>query len=1340
VKIKNNCTRLALVLAVWHFCTCPVFGAGLKQLKGHVPEIVAKLAPIGSLPPTNELHLAIGVPLRDPVALDQFLADIYNPASPNFRHFLTTEEFAARFGATDSDYAAVKQFALTNGLKITGEYVSRLLLDVTGKAADVERAFHIKLNKFKHPTENREFFAPDAEPSVGPTVPILHISGLNNYSLPHPHFIKTPIEKIASVAPRSGSGSGGTYLANDLRAAYVPGTSLTGAGQNVGLLQFDGYYASDITKYISQCGITTSTVLTNVLIDGGPGLTPGSGNVEVALDIEMVLAMAPGVSKIYVYEGTNGFTQWATILGRMANDNVAKQLSSSWGGGGPDPNSEQIFKQMVTQGQSFFNASGDQDSFNGNNNFPGFPSDSTNVIQVGGTTLTTSGPLGSYVSETAWNDRTSNPNGGYWGSSGGIGPNYSIPSYQQGINMTNIGGSNTKRNVPDVALTAKNIYSISDNGSGGSTGGTSCAAPLWAGFMALVNQQLVINSGNPTNSVGFINPAVYTIGKGLNPNFSYASSFHDITTGDNTWPSLSSQFYATNGYDLCTGWGTPNGQNLINALAAAPDALAVTPFSGFTASGVSGGPFSPSSQNFTLTNTGASSLSWTIINTSAWLNVSSSSGTLAAGASSATTVSLGSSANSLSAGAYSATVLFSNQTTQVAQPRSFSLQVSDSLALLTTNGFTTVGPVGGPFKPGAQSVTFTNLGANPVSWSLINTSSWLTVSSSSGTIPGNNSVSVTVATNAAAASLGSGVFNATLVLSNQSSHAAQSLVCAALVGQSLVQNGGFETGDLTAWTLSDSGGPDSVDNGSSIVPHTGNYAFAFGQPNSLASLTQNLATTPGQTYLLSFWCSNPKSGTGTQIFQASWNGNIVFSTNRSSSFIFPWTNLKFVVTATSTSTPIQFAAENNPDYFGLDDVSVTPVALPAITQQPTNLIVVAGNTAVFSTAASGTSPLAFQWRSNGVNLANGSGVSGATTNVLTLTGVTTNRAATYTLVVTNLYGSVTSSPAILTVVAPPAITTNLATQTIECGGNASFTVGASGTAPLSYQWSLDGAAIAGATNVSYSLANVHLPGHTVAVVVTNLYGRVTNSAPLNVQDTTPPLITLNGANPFYVELGGTYADPGATAYDLCAGVVPVSSNGVVNTSAVSTNTITYTAGDGNGNTGSATRTVIVRDTTPPAILWSFTNLVLAAGTNTSVLMPDVTGTNYILATDLSGTVNITQNPAFKSTIPLGTNTVVLTVADLSGNAVYSTNSIIVVASTNSMPKISNLVVQSGGGVTLQLSGGYGSTYILESTTDFTSGVWSPVATNTIGISGVWQFTDTGATSVPARFYRLELVQ
>ena len=1322
---------------------CPVFGAGLKPLHGHVPEITKKLSPISRLAATNELHLAIGVPLRDPAGLDKFLADVYDPASPNYRHFLTPAEFTARFSATAADYAAVKNFALTNGFKISGEHGNRLLLDVTAKVPDVERAFHLKLNKFKHPTEAREFFAPDTEPTVDAAVAVLDVQGLSDYSRPHPRLHKMDTKVIV---PKNGSApDGSSYFGNDFRNAYALGTTLTGAGQQVGLLQFDGYYASDISAYAAAAGGgRTNIIIQTVLTDsynGTPTTGANSGNGEVSLDIEMAMAMAPGLAKIVVFEASPTSGNANTIFAAMVTNTAIKQFSCSWGwSGGVNTTTENYFKQMATQGQSFFNASGDGDAFvNGSNNDVNsssqstYPSGSPNITQVGGTVMTMNGSGVSYVSETVWNDRTVNSNGGYWGSSGGISSN-AIPVWQQGVSMVANGGSTTTRNIPDVAMTAKSCYVKYGNGTSGAFGGTSCAAPLWAGFMALVNQQAAAN-GN--SSAGFINPAIYAIGKGSNSNYSYAACFHDTTTGDNYWPSSPTSFPAVYGYDLCTGWGTPNGQNLINALAGPVDILGITPVSGFTSVGLFGGPFTPSLQVFTLTNYGVASLNWSLINTSAWLTASASSGTLAAAGQATASVSLNSTANSLAVGSYAATVIFSNQTSGVQQIRQLTLQITDPLALLTTSGFTTYGAPGGPFNPGSQAIGFTNLSASPVAWSLINTSSWLSVSASSGSMAGNSSSSVMVSTNSATANLATGNFSATLVLSNQASHLTQSLVFTAAVGQNIVQNGGFETGDYSFWTLAHSGGPDLVDNGTKLTTvHTGTYAFAFGQTTLPATLSQTLSTVPGQTYLLSFWLSNPQSGS-TETFQASWNGSTVYSINNPG--VLGWTNQKFIVSATGTNTVLQFSVRNDPWYFGLDDVTVTPVSLPSIIQQPSSQTNLVGSSVTFITAVSGTPPLAYQWRTNGINLANSAVVSGATSNVLTLTGINTANAGNYTVVVTNAYGSITSSVANLTVVLPPSFTGNVTNRTLECGANTNnFSITTAGTPPLGIQWKLDGAPVIGATNANFGLTNLFSPSHTVTVIVTNLYASVSSNATLTVQDTRPPAISILGANPLTNELGSTFTDPGATASDTCAGSVSVSTNGLVNLNVVGTNILKYTATDGFTSVTNM-RTVIVRDTTPPVISWSFTSLVLAAGTNTNVSMPNVTGTNFILATDLSGTVLITQSPTNNFLLPLGTNAVLLTVADPSGNTTYSTNRIIVAASTDSTPKISGPVVQAGG-VTLHLAGGFGSTYVLESTANLLSGNWQPVTTNTLGIAGVWNFTDFGVTNIPTRFYRLKLVK
>src|SRR5262249_39116125 len=244
-----------------------------------------------------------------------------------------------------------------------------------------------------------------------------------------------------------------------------------------------------------------------------------------------------------------------------------------------------------------------------------------------------------------------------------------------------------------------------------------------------------------------------------------------------------------------------------------------------------------------------------------------------------------------------------------------------------------------------------------------------------------------------------------------------------------------------------------------------------------------------------------------------------------------------------------------------------------------------------------------------------------------------------------------------------SITGQLTNRTVECGSNVTLNATVSGTLPLSFQWSVDGTPVPGATSSILSLINVHPPNHPVAFTVTNLYGSVTSNVLVTVRDTIPPTITLNGITPMSIELGSSFTDPGASANDSCAGAVPVVTTGNVNANALGTNTLVYIADDGNGNTNSTTRKVIVRDTTPPEVLWSFTNLIVAADSTCGAPMPDVTGTNFIIATDLSGIPTISQLPTIITPLLHGTNMFVLTATDASSNAVFSTNAIIVLDQT-----------------------------------------------------------------------------
>ncbi len=425
----------------------------------------------------------------------------------------------------------------------------------------------------------------------------------------------------------------------------------------MGLLEFDGYYTGDVLAYQNLAGLP-NVPLTNVLVDGFSG-EPGSNNREVALDIEMAMAMAPGLAKVVVYEAESGGNP-LDLLNAMATDTnslgqpVAQQLSCSWSWPGfPTIGQDQIFLQFAAQGQSFFQASGDYGAYCGSCP-PDPPIESTNITIVGGTTLATSQPGGAWVSETVWNAGLQS-DGSYLASAGGNSTNYAVPIWQQGVDMTRNGGSTTARNLPDVACVADGIWVVVNNGEQGVIGGTSAAAPLWAGFAALANQQAAA-SGKP--SIGFVNPAIYAIGKSSG----YSAAFHDITVGNNTNACCSANtFQAGPGYDLCTGWGTPTGSNLISAFLAPPTVLQIVPTVPLTFTGPFGGPFRPVVQGFLLTNNSNAPLSWTVANAATWLNVSPVGGALTNGGSAATvTATLTSAASTLPVGSYSATLWFTN--------------------------------------------------------------------------------------------------------------------------------------------------------------------------------------------------------------------------------------------------------------------------------------------------------------------------------------------------------------------------------------------------------------------------------------------------------------------------------------------------------------------------------------------------------------------------------------------------------------------------------------------------------------------------------------------------------
>lgn len=542
--------------------------AGERQvLRGQVPNVIAKqnLKPVGRLPGDTILQLAIGLPLRNRQALASLLRDLYTPGSGSFRQYLTPRQFTERFGPTERDYQALIAFIKASGLAVTGTSSNRLLLDVKAPVADIERVFHVTMRTYQHPTEARTFYAPDVDPSLDLAVPVLHISGLDSFIIPHrPKLQRVDTEPAANGAP-TGTGPGGTFLPQDIRNAYLPGVTLSGAGQSVGLLEYNAYYSDLIQDFVVYNGLVANNVsVENWELDGAPGTPSGTGYEEAQVDIEMAIGMAPGLDSVIVYElpsPTNSIPiPPDDALNLMAAQDLANQLSSSWEFQ-LSPNTDEIFQELAAQGQSFFQSSGDGGGRTGSNVYS--PFDDPYITLVGGTQLTMSN--NSYVSEVVFNQPDPSQSDYYSYSGGGISPNYSIPWWQEGVSMAANGGSTAQRNMPDVAMIAYEVFAFYSETAPKSGGyeGTSVAAPLWAGLMAVINEQAA-DDGLP--AIGFANPALYAIGKSGN----YNSCFHDITVGNNENPLSPGAFVAVAGYDLCTGWGTPKGQALINALCVNP--------------------------------------------------------------------------------------------------------------------------------------------------------------------------------------------------------------------------------------------------------------------------------------------------------------------------------------------------------------------------------------------------------------------------------------------------------------------------------------------------------------------------------------------------------------------------------------------------------------------------------------------------------------------------------------------------------------------------------------------------------------------------------------------------
>ena len=582
--------------------------AGATSAPTHVrfglpPAIPAGAAEVSPLAPVATLGVDVVLQPRDPAALTAYAQAVSTPGSGQYRSYLSEAQFVARFGPTPETVQAVKQALVGAGLHPGAVSTNDLSIPIRATAAQLAKAFSTGFKRYRLAGGRIAYANTNAPELTGSVAPAIQsVVGLDDLSLAQPAARESDVGGVPAMSTPSAGTDGpracktastdateqGSYTADKVGTAYgfpdLYRRGDLGSGQAIALYELQGFRTSDIAAYGSCFGAATS--VTTVDVDGGP--TSGSGIGEADIDIEQVMTFAPDVH-VLVYQGPNtnagGYDTYQSIISR----DEAKVISTSWGlcepftGSATARAENTLFEEAATQGQSIVAAAGDQgsedclgDNYADNYQAVDDPSSQPFVTGVGGTSWTASGAP---PTERAWND---GPTCCWGAGGGGVSRLWSMPSYQAhsaaaGVISTHSSGAPCHaaagsycREDPDVSALAGSFpYLDYVDGTWGSWGGTSLAAPLWASLIALSNASNTCRG----KDIGFANPILYQVAA-TDP-----SAFNDVTVGDNDLTGkLKGKYPATVGYDMATGLGTPNVSELPAALCglAPTDPVSVT--------------------------------------------------------------------------------------------------------------------------------------------------------------------------------------------------------------------------------------------------------------------------------------------------------------------------------------------------------------------------------------------------------------------------------------------------------------------------------------------------------------------------------------------------------------------------------------------------------------------------------------------------------------------------------------------------------------------------------------------------------------------------------------------
>ena len=511
---------------------------------------------------------------------------VSTPGDALYKHFLTPDEFADRFGMSSTDYAGLVAWAGANGLAISEASKGRTLLSVTGAAATIERLFSVRIDDYRGP-DGEPFHAPDRALTL-PAELAGRISSVVGLSTRHRRAtLVHSARRVAEGSPHpltaGGTGVGGGFGPSDLRTAYqvYPQEPAVAPTETVAVFEQGGFVRGDVEKYLNRYKLPRVEVKARQVNHAGTAVTDPGVELEAVLDIDMVAGVNPSVRQILVYEdGVDAFgVALLDALTAMANDHVASTISISYGldevlQGDTQLAAENVlFTQLASQGQAVFVSAGDYGAYGdtGNGLHVLDPGAQPFVTSVGGTALRT-GPAQQYLGETVWDDLGFSEGA----TGGGVSAYWILPPYQLAAGSTSTsvaaanGGSSSMRNVPDVSSVADPTTGVSVfselNGGWLVIGGTSASSPIAAAEYSLVNQA---NNTIGLGSVGFLNPLLYSLQQVQGHQFT-----HDVQDGSNGNVNLYGipGFTAGPGYDNTTGWGSPvENEMLIESIAGGPN-------------------------------------------------------------------------------------------------------------------------------------------------------------------------------------------------------------------------------------------------------------------------------------------------------------------------------------------------------------------------------------------------------------------------------------------------------------------------------------------------------------------------------------------------------------------------------------------------------------------------------------------------------------------------------------------------------------------------------------------------------------------------------------------------